>query len=193
MIMAQELSRLYFQSKGCKQCPIELTIKPLWANGKEGFFLSAQGTKLKPSHSPAKRKRGNKANNGKRGLVHPDLRKTYGYVKCHRIMAATYADEPCHIYLDSKGQPYKGIVHHVIENPFDYRVDNLLWWLTYKQHSIADKRRRALEMVLPDMYCVQTSYLKQLQDPRKTSDELFDEELKRLQEKYKSQMSKLNF
>ena len=181
-----KMSPSFFTSRGCKQCPIELTIKPLWANGKEGFFLSAQGTKLKPSHSPAKRKRGNKANNGKRGLVHPDFRKDYGYVKCHRLMFATYADEPCPIYFDSKGQPYKGIVHHVIENPYDIRMDNLMGWLTFQQHSIADKRRRALEKVLPDMYCVQTSFLKELQDPRKTSDEQFDEELKRLQEKYQS-------
>ena len=181
-----KMSPSFFTSRGCKQCPIELTVRPLWANGEEGFFLSAQGTKLKPGQNPAKTKKGSKNYNGERGLRHPDFRKNYGYVKCHRIMAATYADEPCPIYFDSKGQPYKGIVHHVIENPFDYRVDNLLWWLTYKQHSIADKRRRSLEKVLPDMYCVQTSFLKQLQDPRETSDELFDEELKRLQEKYQS-------
>ena len=170
-------------SKGCKQCPIELTVRPLWANGKEGFFLSVKGTKLKPAHSPAHQKKGSKAYNGKRGLVHPYMRQ-FGAKLAHRIMFATYADEPCPIYFDSKGQPYKGIVHHVIENPYDIRMDNLMGWLTFKQHSIADKRRRALEQTLPDMYCVQTSFLKQLQDPRETSDEQFDEELKRLKEKY---------
>ena len=93
-------------------------------------------------------------------------------------MAATYADEPCPIFFDSKGQPYKGLVHHVIENPLDIRVDNLIWWLTYKQHSIADKRRRAIEQVLPDMYAEPTKQLKRLQDPRVTSDELFQVELR---------------
>ena len=95
-------------------------------------------------------------------------------------MAATYADEPCPIYYDSKGRPYKGIVHHVIENPYDFRVDNLIWWLTYRQHLVADRRRRVLEKNLPDMYCVQTSYLKRLQDPRLTSDEDFAQEIDRL-------------
>ena len=88
-------------------------------------------------------------------------------------MFATFADEPCPIFFDSKGNPYKGIVHHVIENPYDIRMDNLMGWLTYKQHAVADKRRRALEDVLPDMYCVETKYLKTLQDPRITTDNEF--------------------
>ena len=123
--------------------------------------------------------------NGKRGQIHPQM-KHFGNQHAHRIMFATYAVEPCPIYFDSKGRPYKGIVHHVIENPYDIRMDNLMGWLTFKQHSIADKRRRALEQTLPDMYCVQTSFLKQLQDPRETSDEQFDEELDKLREKYQS-------
>ena len=120
---------------------------------------------------------------GKRGLVHPNMRN-FGNALAHRLMAATYADEPCPIFFDSKGNPYKGIVHHVIENPYDIRVDNLLWWLTYKQHHIADKRRRALEQVLPDMYAVPTKRLKRLQDPRLTSDEDFIVELQKLKTHY---------
>ena len=99
-------------------------------------------------------------------------------------MFETFADEPCPIYFDSKGKPYKGIVHHVIENPLDIRMDNLMGWLTHKQHHIADKRRRALESVLPDMYCVETSYLKQLEDPRKTDDADFNMELIKLNTTY---------
>ena len=174
--MQHHLSRLYFLSRGCKQCPIEQTIKPIWANGEEGYFLSTHGQKLKPLHGPCSRKKGRKENNGKRGFSHPQMRN-FGNVSAHRLMAATYADEPCPIYFDSKGQPYKGIVHHVIENPYDIRVDNLIWWLTYKQHSVADKRRRALEAVLPDMYAVPTCELKRLQDPRLTSDADFETEL----------------
>ena len=177
--MQNHLSRVFFLSKGCKQCPIEQTITPLWANGKEGYFLSAQGTKIKPTHGPAMQKKGSKNQHGKRGLVHPNMRN-FGNALAHRLMAYTYADEPCPIFFDSKGQPYKGIVHHVIENPYDIRVDNLLWWLTYKQHSIADKRRRALEQVLPDMYAVPTKRLKRLQDPRVTSDKVFDRYLRLL-------------
>ena len=61
---------------------------------------------------------------------------------------------------------------------------NLMGWLTYKQHKIADKRRRALESVLPDMYCVDTAYLKLLQDPRKTDEEVFNVELIKLRATY---------
>ena len=63
-------------------------------------------------------------------------------------------------------------------------MDNLIGWLTYKQHAVADKRRRALEAVLPDMYCVEPKYLKTLQDPRKTSDICFDMELNNLRAIY---------
>ena len=108
----------------------------------------------------------------------------FGNVSAHRLMAATYADEPCPIFFDSKGNPYKGLVHHVIENPYDIRVDNLIWWLTYREHSKADKRRRALEQILPDMYAEPTAYLKRLQDPRKTSAEEFIIELTKLANKY---------
>ena len=184
--MQQTLTRLYFLSKGCKQCPIELTLKPLWANGQEGFFLSAAGAKQTPAYSPTNRKVGRKENNRKRGRTHPNMRH-FGNVTAHRLMAATYADEPCPIFFGSNGNPYKGLVHHVIENPYDIRVDNLIWWLTYREHHIADKRRRALEQVLPDMYAEPTAYLKRLQDPRKTSAETFIYELSKLADKYGKQ------
>ena len=158
--------------------------KVLWANGDEGYFLSAAGTKQKPVHGPAMRKKGSKANNGKRGLRHPYMRH-FGNASAHRLMAATYAEEPCPIFFDSKGQPYKGLVHHVIENPYDIRVDNLMWWLTFQQHYIADKRRRALEEVLPNMYVVPTKRLKLLEDPRETKEKEFIRELRKLQEEMK--------
>ena len=178
------LSRLYFLYKGCKQAPLESTGgKVLWANGDEGYFMSAYGIKLKPLHGPANRKKGSKANGGKRGFVHPQMIH-YNAQYAHRLMFETFADEPCPIFFDSKGNPYKGIVHHVIENPNDIRMDNLMGWLTYKQHWVADKRRRALEAVLPDMYCIETKRLKTMQDPRKTNDELFEFELNYLRKKY---------
>ena len=164
--------------------PLELIDgKVLWANPEEGYFMSAYGVKQKPLFSPAMRKKGWKANNGKRGLTHPTMRH-FGNRLAHRVMFATFADEPCPIFFDSKGNPYKGIVHHVIENPYDIRMDNLIGWLTYRQHKIADKRRRALEAVLPDMYCVETKYLKQLQDPRQTDDIFFEMELNNLRATY---------
>ena len=178
------LSRLYFLSKGCKQVPLESTGgKVLWANGNEGYFMSAYGVKLTLSFGPAMRKKGKKANNDKRGLIHP-IMSYYRNCLAHRLMFGTFADDPCPIYFDSKGNPYKGVVHHVIENHYDLRMANLMGWLTYKQHAIADKRRRALEQILPDMYCVETEYLKRIQDPRRTDDTSFEKELNNLRATY---------
>ena len=178
------LSRLYFLSTGCKQVPLDLTGgKVLWANPDEGYFMSAYGVKVKPLYGPAMRKKGSKANNGKRGLTHPIMRN-YNAQYAHRLMFTTFADEPCPIFFDSKGNPYKGLVHHVIETPLDLRMDNLMGWLTRKQHAVADKRRRALEKVLPDMNCVETAYLKLLQDPRQTDDLFFQLEIQKLAARY---------
>ena len=165
--------------------PLDLTDgKVLWANPDVGYFMSASGCKIKPAHSPSQRRRNVKGKTGvNRGFIHPILRH-FNAQSAHRLMFATFADEPCPIFFDSKGNPYKGIVHHVIENPYDIRMDNLLGWLTYKQHAVADKRRRALEKVLPDMYCVETAYLKLLQDPRKTDDIFFEMELNKLRSTY---------
>lgn len=145
--------------------------------------MSAYGVKQIPTFPPTMRKKGRKANNGKRGFTHPNMRH-FGNQRAHRLMFETFAGEPCPIYFDSKGNPYKGIVHHVIENPHDIRMVNLMGWLTYKQHHIADDRRRALESVLPDMYCVETDYLKMLQDPRQTDHLFFGMELQKLAARY---------
>lgn len=179
------LSRLYFLDKGCKKAPLDQTDgKVLWANPDEGFFMSAYGCKIKLGYGPGKRRRNVKGKTKTRGFIHPCLRQ-FGCKQAHRIMFATFADEPCPIFFDSKGNPYKGIVHHVIENPYDIRMDNLMGWLSYKQHAVADKRRRALEAVLPDMYCEDTRYLKLLEDPRQTDDLIFNMELNYLSAKYK--------
>ena len=145
--------------------------------------MSAYGNKINLHHSPTNRRRNVKTKTKTRGFRHPIL-IDFGSQKAHRVMFATFAEEPCPIFFDSKGNPYKGIVHHVIENPNDIRIDNLMGWLTYKQHAVADKRRRALEAVLPDMYCEKTKYLKLLQDPRDTDDIFFEMELNNLRAKY---------
>lgn len=146
--------------------------------------MSAYGNKIELAHSPSNRRKNFKGKSGViHGIVHPILRH-FGNKTAHRIMFETFADKPCPIYKDSKGNPYKGIVHHVIENPYDIRMDNLMGWLTYEQHHIADKRRRALEAVLPDMYCEATAYLKLLEDPRKTDDIMFEKKLDKLRAKY---------
>ena len=179
------LSRLYFLSRGCTKVPPGLIDgKVLWANPEEGYFMSAYGRKITLNQSRANRRRNVKRKTGvNRGFVHPYL-VHFGGKFAHRVMFGTFADEPCPIFFDSKGNPYKGIVHHVIENHYDVRMDNLMGWLTYKQHTVADKRRRALEAVLPDMYCVETAYLKLLQDPRQTDELEFNMVLNNLHATY---------
>lgn len=179
------LSRLYFLSRGCtKVLPELIDGKVLWANPEEGYFMSAFGNKIRLNHSPYDRRRSVKTKTNVRGFTHPILVDYGCSKKAHRVMFATFAEEPCPIFFDSKGNPYKGIVHHVIENPYDIRMDNLMGWLTYKQHAVADKRRRALEAVLPDMYCVPTAYLKMLQDPRQTDELEFNMVLNNLHATY---------
>ena len=181
------LSRLWFLSQECTKVPIELIGgKVLWANGDQGYFMSAYGNKIELRHSPSNRRRNVKGKTKTRGFIHPVLRN-FGSKTAHRLMFEIFADEPCPIFFDSKGNPYKGIVHHVIENQQDIRMDNLMGWLTYKQHAVADKRRRALEAVLPDMYCVETAFLKKLEDPRETNDLEFDMELNNLRATYRKE------
>lgn len=178
------LSRLYFLSKGCTKVKPELIDgKVLWANPEEGYFMSALGNKIRLNHSPAQQRRSVKTKTRTRGFRHPIL-QSFGCKNAHRVMFGTFADEPCPIFFDFKGNPYKGIVHHVIENPYDIRMDNLMGWLTHREHTIADKRRRALEAVLPDMYCVETAYLKLLQDPRQTDELEFNMVLNNLHATY---------
>ena len=181
--MQNALSRLWFLSKGCKQCPIEITIKPLWANGDEGYFLSAAGTKQMPVYSPSNRTRGKHCHNGKRGQDYPSMRH-YGSKSAHRLMAYACSDEPCPTFIGKNGKPYKGIVHHLIEDPNDFRNANLLYWLDRKTHSEADRRQRALRAVLPDMHELSYDEHRRLQDPRTMSREQFDVELNQLRQHY---------
>jgi len=94
-----------------------------------------------------------------------------------------YGERP--VFTDSKGQPYFGICHHLIEDPLNYCPENLLCWLTYSEHSKADNRRRALESAVPDgnLHVIPYDYLRQLQDPRVTSDDAFQSALEAIRKK----------
>ena len=96
-----------------------------------------------------------------------------------------YGERPT--FIDSKGKRYFGICHHLIEDPLDYRPENLLCWLDYSQHHKADNRRRALEAAVPDgdLHIFTYERLRELQDPRTMSDEVFQTELAKIRDKYK--------
>ena len=159
---------------GCRRHP---RLK-LWAREGCSYFFSAYGRKLKHTYSPYSRSK-----QTKRGYYAPSIRQFNG-MNCHIIMGEIfYGERPT--FIDSKGKPYNGICHHLIENLLDYRPENLLCWLSRAEHSKADKRRRALEAVVPDgdLYCFTYERLRELQDPRTLSDEQFQTELEAIRAK----------
>ena len=162
-------SRLWFMSRGYQKHPRH----NLW--GKEGcsYFLNAYGHKLAHQYSPRMR-----AKTKDRGYHGPVMSDKYDPRLCHILMGEIfYGERP--VFINSKGNPYFGICHHLIQDPLKYEPENLLCWLTYSQHSKADKRRRALEAVVPDGDLTLFPYgrLRYLQDPRVLTDEEFSKEL----------------
>ena len=151
----------------------------LWARERCAYFVSDYGRKLKHTYTPFMR-----SLHKERGYMAPTMRSCRGKA-CHILMGEIfYGERPT--FIDSKGKPYYGVCHHLIENPLDYRPENLLCWLSRSEHSKADKRRRALESVAPDgnLYdCFTYERLRELQDPRILSDEQFQAELEAIRAK----------
>ena len=167
-MLQNSLSRLWFLSKGCKQVPPEfIGGKILWAH-PDGYFLTAQGHKVLHSYSPSNRLTHQKS----RGYQSPIMRH-FGGKACHILMAlAFYGSRP--IFIGKNGNPYVGEVHHLINDPLDYRPANLLCWLDRPTHREADRRRRILEKFFGDLHQFDIDELRRLQDPRVTSTELFN-------------------
>ena len=163
----QKPTRLWFLSRGYHKHP----RLNLWAHAGCSYFLSAYGQKLAHTYGPAMRAKSK--DRGYRGPVIRQFSKA-----CHVLMGEIfYGERPT--FINRNGKPYFGICHHLIENPLNYRPENLLCWLTYEQHAEADRRRRALEKVVPDGDLTLFTYerLRDLQDPRSMSCELFEAEL----------------
>ena len=91
---------------------------------------------------------------------------------------AFYGERPTYsVPLQGKGQErgsYVGICHHLIPDKLDYRPANLLCWLTREQHTEADRRQRALRKVLGDLHNWSYEKLREYQDPRVMTREVFD-------------------
>ena len=170
-MIQNNLTRLWFLAKGCKQVPPEfIGGKILWGH-PDGYFLGAQGQKLQHTYSPAQH-----AKQTKRGYYAPFMRH-FGCKNCHILMAlAFYGPRP--IYIDKNGNPYVGQVHHLINDPLDYKPANLLCWLDRPTHREADRRRQILEREIGDLHQLDYATLRYLQDPRITTREEFEKELK---------------
>ena len=187
------LSRLYFLSKGCKQVPLdEIDGKILWGH-PDGYFLNAKGQKLTHDFNPAKL-RGFTATNptsgGNKGSCYPAIRY-FGNRNCHILMAlAFYGERPT--YTGKNGKPYVGICHHLITDKLDYRPTNLLCWLTREQHTEADRRQRALRKVIGDLHNWSYEKLREYQDPRVMTREVFDIFIERISKRKEADNAKNN-
>lgn len=175
------LSRAWFAGRGFIKVPSCFTTRPLYYH-PTGFFVGSEGSKQKPHLGLCNRERGKNCYNGKRGIVHPQMRH-YGNVSCHRLAAYALSQvtEPP-TYVNDKGKTLKKVVHHLISEPMNFCADNLLFWLTGAEHYIADRRQRALQSVVPDgnLHVFTYDRLRTLQDPRVTSNEQFEMELAKI-------------
>jgi len=166
-------NRSIFLTNGCKQVPPEYTRGIVrWAH-PDGYFLNAQGQKVKDNFPPSTQN-ALKDPNRKMGKGYPHDR--YVGKNSHHLMAfAFYGDRPT--FKDKNGKPYVGICHHLIPDPRDYKPANLLCWLTREQHAEADRRQRALRKCVPDLHAFTYERLRELQDPRTMPREEFERQL----------------
>ena len=148
----------------------------LWAREGCSYFLNDHGHKLAHEYSPARR-----AKSKGRGYRAPSVHRGTSKA-CHVVMGEIFYGER-KIFFDQNGKPYYGICHHLIEDPLNYCMENLLCWLSRSEHSKADYRRRALEKLVPDGNLNGFDYtiLRELQDPRTMSDEDFQSRLAYIQ------------
>ena len=124
-----------------------------------------------------------------RGYIAPMLGEPYNPKRCQVLMGEIfYGDRP--VFTDSKGKPYYGQCHHLINEPLNYAPENLLCWLTRSEHRKADNRRRALEAIVPDRNLHVFGYerLRELQDPRTLSDEDFQTELEKIRDLFEKRL-----
>ena len=141
-----------------------------WAH-PDGYFLNAQGQKVKDNFPPS-------AQN-----VRPNMHGRYPNLRecareCHILMAlAFYGPRPT---FENERGSYVGICHHLIPDKLDYRPANLLCWLTREQHTEADRRQRALRKVIGDLHKWSYEKLREYQDPRVMTREVFDSFIERI-------------
>ena len=174
------LSRVWFLSRGCKQVPLEYSKNIVRWGHPDGYFLRANGTKIPNDNvNPATTKERHPG-----GTVYPKDRASNKLM--HIMMAITFhGDRPT--FIDTKtGKEYVGICHHLIPDKLNYRPANLLCWLTREQHAEADRRQRALRKVVPngDLSVFTYERLRDLQDPRSMSRELFEQELAAIRDQH---------
>ena len=103
----------------------------------------------------------------------------HGYIYLHIAVALAWIGEQP---TDEEGYRYQ--CHHLNGITSDNRASNLIW-LSRANHRLYDARQKALKEVVPDgnLYLFTYQRLRELQDPRVTSDEKFQSELEALRQK----------
>ncbi len=168
-------SRVWFLGHGFHPVPPSeyIDFKILYAHESDLRFANKYGQEVHQDFNPAKYDP-----NKHHGHGEPALRN-YGNRSCHILRAmAFYGERPTYINKRGEVKPYH--CHHLNGDLEDHRKDNLLAWLHPLQHRIADSRQKELKKVVPNGDLHQLSYatLRYLQDPRITSKEEFEKELK---------------
>ena len=180
-MLQTHLSRLWFLSKGCKQVPLEYARGIVRWGHPDGYFLNAQGQKIANDNlNPSSQER------HPGGSVYPKDRTTNKLM--HILMAlAFYGERPTD---PTTGKPC--VCHHLINDKLDYRPANLLCWLTREQHNEADRRQRALSKVIGDLHNWSYEKLREYQDPRVMTREVFDIFIERISKRKEADNAKDN-
>lgn len=151
-----------------KQVPLDISQGRIRYGHPDGYFVNGQGQLAKHTFAPSQV-------NNKGGSSYPGMRECIPR-PCHVIMGITFYGTRPVFFDEKKGKHYGGICHHLIPNKLDYRPVNLLCWLTREEHRIADARMHILQSLVPNgnLYLFPLDLMRELQDPRVTSDAAFD-------------------
>ena len=180
------LSRVWFLGRGFLQVPTDFTGGKVLYYHPAGYFFNQYGQRLAHNYSPAPYMRRPGGGNRKGGSCYPSM-CNYGSKNCHFLAALALSPSPQY-YQDKNGKPYRGVVHHLIPDVMNYSAENLLYWLSRKDHATADKRQRMLRDVVPggNLQFFSYSRLRVLQDPRITTDADFLSELEKIKKIFRN-------
>lgn len=182
MATKQHLPRTWFSENGFQQVPQTeyINCRILYAHESDLRFVNQYGKEVAIRFNQSLRDP--KKHHG-HGVPYLQIASNIAR-KCHILRAMAFYGER-ESFIDRKGKTYCGQCHHLNGDITDHRKDNILAWLSRPQHRIADTRQKVLRTVVPDgdLHLFTYQRLRELQDPRVTSDEKFQSELEALRQK----------
>jgi hypothetical protein len=169
-------SRVWFLGHGFHPVPPSeyIDFKILYAHESDLRFANKYGHEMALKFNPACRNPQKHHGHGE-----PQLRITSNIArKCHILRALAFYGERTVCIDEKTGKSYFGECHHLNGDLEDHRKDNILAWLDRPTHREADSRRQILEREIGDLHQLSYADLRRLQDPRITTREEFEKELK---------------